>query len=117
MRVVLDTNVLVRAAARQDGLAGKLLQQIVEGPHVLVCSLHILAEVSRVLRYPRLQARWPLGPQQIGEFITRVAAVAEVVSLSARPAEPVAADPDDDPILETAVSGRADVLCTLDQHL
>ena len=36
MRVVLDTNILVRAAADEHGLAGRLLREIASGPHVLV---------------------------------------------------------------------------------
>ena len=29
----------------------------------------------------------------------------------------MSADPDDDPIIKTAINGMADVLCTLDRHL
>jgi predicted nucleic acid-binding protein len=29
----------------------------------------------------------------------------------------IASDPDDDPVILTAVRGQADVLCTLDRHL
>lgn len=58
MRIVLDTNILVRAAADEQGLAGRLLEEIVSGPHILVISPYILSEIARVLSYPRLQARW-----------------------------------------------------------
>jgi predicted nucleic acid-binding protein len=56
MRVV-DTNILVRAAADEQGLAGRLLQEIASGRHVLVSSPYILGEVTRVLAYvPPLKA-------------------------------------------------------------
>ena len=43
--------------------------------------------------------------------------LAEVVQPPAgTPAEPISRDPDDNPILQTAVLGRANVLCTLDRH-
>lgn len=116
MRVVLDTNVLVRAAADEQGLAGMLLQEIAAGPHVLVSSPYVLSEVARVLAYARLQARWRLGEETVREFVSRVSDVAEIV-LTTTPDRIVAADPDDDPIVQTAVLGEVDVLCTRDAHL
>jgi hypothetical protein len=38
----MDTNILVRAAGDEQGLAGKLLQEIVSGSHVLVSSPYII---------------------------------------------------------------------------
>jgi|ERR1039457_4113653 putative PIN family toxin of toxin-antitoxin system len=116
MRAVLDTNILVRAAADEQGLAGRLLQEIASGSHVLVSSAYILSEVTRVLAYPRLQARWQLGESMIREFVGRVGDIAEIV-LTTTPDRIVAADPDDDPIVQTAILGRVDVLCTRDAHL
>jgi putative PIN family toxin of toxin-antitoxin system len=116
MRVVLDTNILVRAAVNADGAAASLLRQITAGPHTLITSPYILGELVRVLAYPRLRARWGLGQARIHEYAERVAAVAEIV----RPAivhQVVSSDPDDDSIVQTAVTGRADVLCTRDTHL
>jgi len=54
MRIVLDTNILVRAAGDEQGLAGRLLRETISGPHVLVSSPYILSEIARVLSYPRL---------------------------------------------------------------
>ena len=117
MRAVLDTNVLVRAAANESGLAGSLLKKITAGEHVLVLSPYILGEVSRVLAYPRLRARWLLDTSRIREFVEGLAGIAEIVRAST-PAEPVvAADPNDDPIIQTAILGCAEVLVTRDSHL
>ncbi|MGA2723846.1 MAG: putative toxin-antitoxin system toxin component, PIN family [Bryobacteraceae bacterium] len=116
MRIVLDTNILVRAAAEEQGLAGRLLVEIISGPHILVISPYILSEIARVLAYPRLQARWQLNEKTIMEFVSRVGDVAEVV-LTTTPDRVVIADPDDDPIVQTAVLGAADFLCTRDAHL
>ncbi len=116
MRIVLDTNVLVRAAAKADGLAGRLLHTISAGPHRLIISPCILDEVARVLAYRRIRSRWGLTDEDIQEHVNLLAASAEIV-------EPVTiervvpADPDDDAIIQTALSGRADVLCTRDVHL
>jgi len=94
MRIVLDTNILVRAAADEQGLAGRLLGEIISGPHILVISPYILSEIARVLSYPRLQARWQLNEKTIMEFVSRVGDVAEIV-LTTTPDRVVIADPDD----------------------
>jgi predicted nucleic acid-binding protein len=46
MRIVLDSNILVRAAWKADGLASLLLRSVLEGPHRLIVSLFILGEVG-----------------------------------------------------------------------
>jgi putative PIN family toxin of toxin-antitoxin system len=97
-----------------QGLARDLLLMIVSGPHELVLSSPILQEVKRVLSYPHVQARWPLRPDTIETFLDFLAAVGVVVGLpDVTPA--VVTDPDDDPILQTAIIGNADVLCTRDE--
>ena len=115
MRVVLDTNILVRANPKVSprGLARDLLLTIVSGPHVLILSSAILAEVQRVLTYPHVQARWPLTGEAIEQYLVFLEAAGALVELpEVSPA--VVSDPDDDPILQTAIVGRADVLCTRD---
>jgi putative PIN family toxin of toxin-antitoxin system len=116
VRIVLDTNILVRAAGNDQGLAGQLLGEIISGPHTLVISPYILSEIARVLSYPRLQARWQLSQMAIAEFIKSMGDVAEIV-LTTTPDPVVVADPDDDPIVQTAVLGRVDFLCTRDAHV
>ncbi len=116
MRVVLDTNILVRANPKvsPQGLARDLLLTIVSGPHSLVLSAAILGEVRRVLAYPRVQTRWPLTGEAIAGYLVFLEASGIFVELpEAFPA--VVSDPDDDPILQTAIQGQADVLCTRDE--
>lgn len=115
MRVVLDTNIIVRANPQTSpgGLAKDLLLTVATGPHRLVLSPAILAEVGRVLRYAHVQKRWPLSDEAIQTYLTLLEESALMVLL---PAEMplVVSDPDDDPILQTAILGRADVLCSRD---
>jgi putative PIN family toxin of toxin-antitoxin system len=116
VRVVLDTNILVRANPKVSprGLARDLLLTIVSGPHVLILSSAILAEVQRVLTYPHVQARWPLTGEAIEQYLVFLEAAGALVELpEVSPA--VVSDPDDDPILQTAIVGRADILCTRDE--
>ncbi|MDP2996914.1 MAG: putative toxin-antitoxin system toxin component, PIN family [Bryobacterales bacterium] len=116
MRIVLDTNVPVRSTAKADGLGRRLLHTISTGPHRLIMSPFILDEVARVLAYRRIRSRWGLTDEDIQEHLNLLAAAAEIVD-PVTVDRVVLADPDDDAIVQTALSGRADVLCTRDVHL
>jgi putative PIN family toxin of toxin-antitoxin system len=116
MRIVLDTNILARANPHSKGAARSLLLMILESAdHVLVLSPFLLRETERVLNYPRLQAIWPLTPLDIEQYTQALQDFAELVNPKIG-ARLVPKDQEDDPVLETALCGRADVLCTLDRH-
>jgi putative PIN family toxin of toxin-antitoxin system len=114
MRITLDTNILVRASVRGAGPARELLRLIrSQGSHTLVLSRHILTEVQQALLYPRLQAQYGLSATDIQEHVDLLQRVSTIVEPIV--SEPVIrTDPEDDPVLYTAVEGRADVLCTRD---
>jgi len=116
MRIVLDTNILVRANIKARGPARDLLLQIAFGDHVLIISPFLLREVERVLAYPRLQKLWRLSLQDIQEHVQFLIRISEVVHpIIGAPV--VLKDPNDDPVVYVAVFGKADALCTLDQDL
>ncbi len=110
MRFTLDSNVLVRAVASPRGPALRVLD-IILGGHTLVLSRFILDEVERVLLYPRLQARYQITASEAARFTGNLADVAHMVEpVIVRPL--VLSDSADDPVLYTAVDGKAEVLCT-----
>lgn len=115
MRIVLDSNILVRGnpLTLPQGLARELLTTITGGSHILLISSPLLLEVRRVLAYPHVQARWPLGEGLIDAYLSFLQAAGEMVEMPNKVVA-VVRDPDDDPILQTAITGRADVLCTRD---
>lgn len=115
MRVVLDTNILIRANPKARGPAREVLLGIVSGDHVLVTSGLLLQELTRVLAYPRLEKRWRLLAGEIEEYVQILASLSEVV-IPQSGASIIPKDPDDDPVIYTAVAGRVDVICTLDAH-
>jgi uncharacterized protein len=117
MRVVLDTNILVRAANGYQGLARELLNFCGRPPHVLLVSESLLAELERVLRYPRVRATHRLSDVELDQFVTFVREAGVVIEVSTTTRGSVCMDPDDDSIIDLAVVGRAHVLCTLDRHL
>jgi putative PIN family toxin of toxin-antitoxin system len=117
MRIVLDTNILVRANARARGPARELLQLIIGSPgHVLLLSPFLLQELERVFSYERVRASTKLTDEEIAEYLgyLRARGVSELVFPGPAP-RVVPSDPDDDPVVHTAVVGRADVLCTLNR--
>ncbi len=115
MRVVLDTNILVRANPKAKGSARDLFIELAESEeHTLILSPFLLDETERVLAYSRLQAIWPLTSDEIQQYTQALNGLSEIVH--PRSLSPVISkDPNDDPVIETAILGRADVLCTLDQ--
>lgn len=117
MRVVLDTNVLVRATKSGKGPARELLFCFQSPDHVLLLSAWMLEELRRVLAYPRVAAQHRLTPQESEEFVTGLSQVAEMVQLPEISGEvAITTDPEDMPVLQTAIIGEAQVLCTLDRH-
>jgi predicted nucleic acid-binding protein len=75
MRIVLDTNILVRASAKARGPARELLQLIVASPrHVLLLSPFLLQELERVLSYERIRTLSKLteAPRAFQRLFSRV---------------------------------------------
>jgi putative PIN family toxin of toxin-antitoxin system len=117
MRIVLDTNILVRAHAKARGPARELLQLIVGSPrHLLIVFPFLLQELERVFSYERVRATAKLTSDEIAEYLDYLVAkrVSEIVFPGPAP-RVVLSDPDDDPVVHTAVVGSADVLCTLNR--
>src|SRR5579863_6808653 len=99
MRIVLDTNILVRANAKARGPARELLQLIAASPsHTLLLSPFLLLELERVFDYERVRVSSKLTDEEIREYLSYLRAndVSEVVFLGPAP-RVVPSDPDDDP--------------------
>jgi len=114
MRIVLDTNVLVRANIKVQGPARDLLLKLAYSDHVIITSPFLLREVERALAYPRLQKLWRLTLQDIQEHVQFLVKISELVHPIIE-APVVLKDPNDEPVVYTATHVRADVLCTIDR--
>lgn len=117
MRVLLDTNILARAAAGPPGPAHELLLRLTHHEHALVISPPLTVELSRIMRYERVRRIHGMSDAEIDEYVDGIALVAEQVESPATQLPLVIADPDDDAVVATALAGRAEVICTLDRHL
>lgn len=117
MRIVLDTNILVRANGRATGPARELLLLIVKSPqHTLLLSPFLLEELERVFSYDRVRRITRLTEGEVAEYLgyLRAKEICEIVFPGPAP-QVVMSDPDDDPVVHTAVVGHADALCTLNR--
>lgn len=115
MRILLDTNLLVRAVLTPQGPARRILNLIETGEdHVLIVCDQLLNEIASVLARNRIRRRWPLTDEQVEGFCGYLARVAERIVADPLPA--VISDPKDRWVIETAVAGRVSALCTLDAH-
>ena len=114
MRIVLDSNILVRAFTSSHGLAHELLLAILAGDNTLILSNEMLFEVARVLRYPRLMAVHGQTEEAIYDFTCWLRNAADIVALNRLESSPIR-DRNDIFVLQTALSGEADVICTSDR--
>lgn len=115
-RVVLDTNVLVRAVASPHGPAGELFDRLYPSD-LLVTSPALLSELSQTLAYDRVRKLHGLDDTETKRFVDRLAAGSLIVVPEYPLPAVVPADPDDDAVVATAVAGKADVICTRNKHL
>jgi len=65
LRVVLDANTLIRAHGRRSTQARTLLEELLRAGHDLITSNELLAEVTKVLRYPKFQGLYGLTEADI----------------------------------------------------
>jgi predicted nucleic acid-binding protein len=71
MRIVLDTNILVRANVNARGPARELIQLIVNSPnHVLLLPPFLLQELERVFSYERVRTSSKLTDAEIAEYLS-----------------------------------------------
>ena len=75
----------------------------------------MLAELDRVLRYPRLRKIQGLSDSEIEDFVRSVQQIAFVIDVVASKSLRVTRDRDDDPVIETALRTRANYLCSIDK--
>ena len=111
MRVVLDTNILLSALLRKDSPPDLIRRAWEAKRFTVVTSRWQLAELRRVSRYPRLRSL--LRGHEVGRLMLRLERHAEV--LDELPKVDLASDPDDNPLLATAITGEADYLVTGDR--
>ncbi len=106
LRLVLDTNVIVSAALKPDGLQRTVLLLAMTKPARLYVSRDVVAEYREVLARREFRIRKGLRQQFLQLMKNRAWLVHPAHALQ------VAKDPGDDKFLECADAARADYLIT-----
>ena len=110
LRLVLDTNIVVSAALKPDGLQRTVLLLALAKPARLYVSARILSEYRTVLARPELRIRKGLRRQFLQLIKNRARLVSPSRSLQ------ITTDPGDNIFLECADAARADYLVTGNQR-
>jgi putative PIN family toxin of toxin-antitoxin system len=114
-RVVLDTNVLI-SALLWSGPPHRILRAVEERRCILTLTPAILEEVRDALSRPKFAARIATLRSSVGELLTALIGVVDVIPDP--PVERIVADdPDDDRILACAKAARARWVVSGDIHL
>ena len=106
LRLVLDTNVLVSAAIKPEGLQRTVLLLALTKPARLYLTTPIIEEYRAVLSRPEFQIRKSLRQQLLQVIKNNAYFVSPSKSLD------VTTDPDDNKFLECADAAKADYLIT-----
>lgn len=109
-RVVADTNIFI-SAVMFGGLPGAFLDLAILGAFTLILSAVLLDELDE-----RLRLKFLLDAEDAAVIRAKLESVAELVAPSVV-LRVVKDDPDDDRVLECAVTGRADCVVSGDRHL
>jgi len=116
MRVVLDANQFVSAVLVPIGHPAQILAAWRRGELDLLVSLPILAEIRRVLLYPRLRRRHGWNQAQVDTFLEGLLSTA-ILTPGDTDIRDVVDDPTDNKYLACALEGNAEYIITGDQHL
>ena len=111
VRVVLDTNILISALITRNTPPDKLYQAWLRGEIELVISDTQVAEIYDVLSRPRL--RRFLDADEADAIVENIATRALIIT--ELPVVNVSPDPKDNPILASAIVGRAELIVSGDK--
>lgn len=111
MRVVLDTNVLVSALISSAGPPGQLLSAVKRGDLALVTSEYQIEELRGVLGREKL--RRYIRSDEARDLIDNLETIGSLVG--ELPECELSPDPADNPILATAIAGKADLIVSGDK--
>jgi putative PIN family toxin of toxin-antitoxin system len=115
MRAVLDTNLLVSYLLTHHPPIATIIDGfLAQDEFVMVTAPELLAELDRVLTYPKLQRYYT--DEERTRFVALVMALGEVVDVP-ETIPRICRDPDDDRLIACAVVGEADVIVSGDNDL
>jgi putative PIN family toxin of toxin-antitoxin system len=117
LKAVLDTNILVSAFLKHEGINSKVLLAG-KDRYQLYLSEDILEETSRVLlTYERIRKKYHYTDDEALEYLATLRVVAREVIKKLPKIRVIERDPKDNPVLACALKVKADYIVSKDDHL
>jgi putative PIN family toxin of toxin-antitoxin system len=111
LKLVLDTNILIKARRSRVGASNALLRMADQGTFRMMVSVPLFLEYEAVLTRPEHLLTSRLTARQALDFLDYLAGIVEPVKLHYL-WRPQLSDVADEMVLETAINGRADYIVT-----
>ncbi|MBI4697773.1 MAG: putative toxin-antitoxin system toxin component, PIN family [Nitrospirae bacterium] len=115
VKVVVDTNIWISSLISASGPAARLADEWSNGKFSILISEQQITELHDVFTRPKFFFKYGISRQEIENLISSIAARAGRISLKGN--LELCRDPDDNIILETALSGKAKYLITSDKDI
>ncbi len=114
-KIVLDTNVWV-SALLWGGKPAEIIQKAEQGKVSILITEDIIAEISRVLAYPKLEKIYRTANKRKQDLIEQVLKIAKFVKVTNK-VEVIQEHPADNKFLECAKDAKAEYIVSGDKHL
>jgi putative PIN family toxin of toxin-antitoxin system len=111
LRIVMDTDVMVSAFVSPRGAARQLLLAVLDERLAMVASVPLFLEYEAVLTRPSMLVRIGSDEESVLQVLNDLVDLTVPVGLSFQ-WRPIAADPDDDMVLEAAINGKAGIVAS-----
>jgi putative PIN family toxin of toxin-antitoxin system len=116
VKAVIDTSVMLSVAFPRGELIKELRNMIADGAFTLVTSKEIMAELYRVIHYPRILKQFKPSKDDFDNFIGMIMEKA-LITRGSYSTKKIADDPSDDMFLACAMEAKADYIVSRDPHL
>lgn len=115
IRITVDTNVLI-SASFWHGASEKIIDKVENKELTLVLSEGILEEYYKVLEYKEIKEKIEEKDLEMKQTLLKIGMIAEIVEVKYK-IDLIKEDPDDNKIIECAISGKVDYIISKDNHL
>ncbi|MGD0884078.1 MAG: putative toxin-antitoxin system toxin component, PIN family [Thermodesulfovibrionales bacterium] len=116
VKAVIDTSVMLSVAFPRGELAKELRNMIADEAFTPVTSKEIMAELYRVIHYPRILKQFKPSKDDIDDFVGMVMEKA-LITRGRYKLDKIKDDPTDDMFLACAMEAKADYIVSRDPHL
>jgi uncharacterized protein len=118
MNVVIDTNVWLSALARPASPPGRLVDAFLAGQLAIFSTDRLWGELLRALTYERVQLLFrAAGVTPPERQVARLGALVTFVDVVEPGARWVLTDPDDDWVIQCAITAEAEIIITGDKAM